>query len=246
VIDPAYKRVTIVTGASRGLGREISLVFGKRGDRVLVNYLAKEQCAADVVNEIVSSGGEAISFKADVSVPNQVEKMAGEALVRWGRIDVLINNAGIAKDSLALRMTEQNWDSVINTNLSGAFFAMRAVADIMTKQEEGHIINIASIVAIQGREGQANYSAAKAGLIGLTKGTAKELGRFNIKVNAILPGYIPTNMGDKVSETMQQKILSENTLNRASDPREVAEFIHHLSLMSNVSGQVFNLDSRIV
>jgi 3-oxoacyl-[acyl-carrier protein] reductase len=143
-------------------------------------------------------------------------------------------------------MTEKDWDDVVDTNLSGPFHCIRAAAQSMINQRSGHIINISSIVGLQGREGQANYSSAKAGLIGLTKAAARELGSFNIKVNVVLPGYLPTDMGSSISDTVHARILKENALGKASDPGEVADFIYHLSLMNNVSGQVFNLDSRIL
>jgi 3-oxoacyl-[acyl-carrier protein] reductase len=240
------KRTIIVTGSSRGLGKEIALVFGTSGYRVVVNYVSGEQQAAEVAAQIVRFGGEAFAFRADVKVFSAVDAMIAETMKRWGGIDVLINNAGVTKDSLLLRMTEQDWDLVIDTNLKGPFNAIRAVSGVMAKQRNGHIINIASIVGLQGREGQANYSSAKAGLIGLTKSSAKELGRFNIKVNAVLPGYIPTDMGSTVSDSIRDRVRSENALGRVSDPREIALFIQHLCLMNNVSGQVFNLDSRII
>jgi 3-oxoacyl-[acyl-carrier protein] reductase len=242
----AHKRVVVVTGGSRGLGREIALKFGRSGDRVVVNYVFREQDAAAVVNEIVRAEGEAVSFRADVKVADEVNAMLAETMKRWGAIDVLVNNAGITKDSLLLRIAEQDWDNVLDTNLKGAFHGIRAASGIMSKQREGHIINISSIVGVQGREGQAHYAASKAGLIGLTKASAKELGRFNIKVNAVLPGYIPTDMGEKVSDTILERVLRENVLGRVSDPEEVADFIYHLSRMNNVSGQVFNLDGRVV
>lgn len=244
--DAADKRVIIVTGSSRGLGRQIALVFGNAGERVVVNYVSDKQGACAVADEIVLSGGEAVPCKADVRDTHDVEAMAGEALKHWGRIDVLINNAGTTKDGLLLRMTESDWDSVMDANLKGPFHSIRAVSRVMMKQKSGHIINIASIAGIQGREGQGNYSASKAGLIGLTKASARELGRFNIKVNAVLPGYIPTDMGNQVPDLMKERVKRENALNRFSDSVEVARFLHHLSLMENVSGQVFNLDSRVL
>ena len=240
------QRVVIVTGASRGLGREIALKFGRSGDRVVVNYLDRTQDAAAVVNEISRSGGDAVLFKADMRNAEEVQALFAEAAKCWGAVDVLVNNAGVAKDGLLLRMTEQDWDTVLNTNLKGSFNSIRAASTIMSKRREGHIINISSIVALQGREGQANYSASKAGLIGLTKACARELGSFNIKVNAVLPGFIPTDMGIVVSDAVLERVVQENVLGRVSDPAEVAEFIYHLSLTNNVSGQVFNLDSRII
>jgi len=241
-----HQRVVLITGASRGLGRSIALAFGQSGDRVVINYLSHETEAVAVSDEISRANGEAMLFRADVKVSDEVETMVGTAMSRWGRIDVLVNNAGITKDGLLFRMTEQDWDSVLDTSLKGAFHCIRVVSKIMLKQCAGHIINISSIAGVHGREGQANYSAAKAGLIGLTKASAKELGRFNIKVNAVLPGYVPTDMGNTVSDTILKRILQANALGRVSTSAEVAVFIYHLSLMNNVSGQVFNLDSRIL
>lgn len=241
-----HKRVVIVTGGARGLGRNIALKFGKAGDRVVVNYVSHGQDAAAVVEEILRAGGEAVSCRADVRIAEEVGTMIDETTKRWGALDVLVNNAGITKDRLMLRLPEQDWDSVLDTNLTGAFHCIRAASRIMSNQREGHIVNISSIVGAQGREGQAPYAASKAGLIGLTKAAAKELGGFNIKVNAVLPGYLPTEMGGSISEAIHERVLHENALNRVSDPQEVAEFIHHLSRMNNVSGQIFNLDSRIL
>ena len=240
------KRVVIVTGASRGLGREIAIRFGRAGEKVVVNYITHRSDAAAVADEIVHAGGEAFPFQADVKVSAEVQAMIETTVRRFGPLDVLVNNAGIAKDGLLIRMTEQDWDSVVDTNLKGPFLCIRAVADIMSKQQNGHVINVSSISGVLGREGQANYSASKAGLIGLTRACAKELGRYDIKVNAVLPGYIPTDIGGKVQDRIYQRVLKDNALSRVSDPEEVADFIYHLSLMNNVSGQVFNLDSRAV
>ncbi len=240
------KRVVIVTGASRGLGKEIAVRFGRAGERVVVNYLMRRSEAETVADEIGRSGGEAIPFQADIKIAAEVEAMIESTKKRFGALDVLVNNAGITKDGLLVRMTEQDWDAVMDTNLKGPFLCIRAVTEIMSRQQNGHVINVSSICGVQGREGQANYSASKAGLIGLTRACARELGRSNIKVNAVLPGYIATDMGEKVSDGIYQRVLRENALNRVSDPEEVADFIYHLSLMNNVSGQVFNLDSRIM
>jgi 3-oxoacyl-[acyl-carrier protein] reductase len=240
------KRVVIVTGASRGLGREIALCFGRAGERVVVNFLSNERAAKAVADEISQNGGESATCRADVKDPVEVNAMTRDTVERWGAVDVLINNAALTNDGITLRMTEGDWDAVVDTNLSGPFHCIRAAAHHMTKKRNGHIINISSIVGLQGRQGQANYSSAKAGLIGLTKASAKELGSFNIKVNVVLPGYLPTDMGSNISDVVHDRILKENSLGKPSAPREVANFIYHLSLMNNVSGQVFNLDSRIV
>ena len=240
------RRVVIVTGASRGLGRAIALQFGAAGCRVVVNYQERETDARTVADAILRSGGEAIAIQADVCRQEDVESMADEALQRWGSIDVLVNNAGMTRDALALRMEEEDWDSVLDTNLKGPFLCMRSVSRTMMRQRSGHIISVASIAGVQGREGQANYAASKAGLIGLTKAAAKELGRSNIQVNCILPGYLSTDMGKAASERIVDKALEDNALGRTSTAAEVAAFIHYLSSMQNVSGQVFNLDSRIL
>ena len=241
-----HKRVVIITGASRGLGREIALCFGRSGERVVVNFLSNERAARAVVEEIHVNDGESMCYQADIKNSVEVDALIRETIDRWGTIDVLVNNAAITKDRIMLRMAEQDWDDVVDTNLNGPFQCIRAVSQHMIKQRSGHIINISSIVGLQGREGQANYSSSKAGLIGLTKASAKELGSFNIKVNAVLPGYLPTGMGSNISDAVHGRILKDNALGKASDPREVADFIYYLSLMNNVSGQVFNLDSRIV
>ena len=243
---PDKKRVVIVTGASRGLGRDIAIRFGRAGERVVVNFLSTEGAAHAVANEVSRNGGESICYIADVKNPVEVDAMISDTMAHWGAVDILINNAALTKDGIMLRMTEEDWDDVVETDLNGPFHCIRAVSGHMIKQRSGHIINISSIVGLQGREGQANYSAAKAGLIGLTKAAAKELGIFNIKVNAVLPGYLPTQMGDTISDAMHERILQDNTLGRGADPAEVADFIYRISLMHNVSGQVFNLDSRIL
>lgn len=240
------KRVIIVTGASRGLGKEVALRFGRAGCCVVVNYYEREADARGVADAIVASGGEALCCRADVRLSSDVAAMVRQALAQWGRLDLLVNNAGLTRDGLLLRMSEQEWDDVLDTNLTGAFHCIREAAQHMSRGTGGHIINIASIVGVQGREGQANYAASKAALIGLTKASAQELGSANIQVNAVLPGYLPTDMGGTVSSTRLSKIVTRAVLGRTSDAAEVAEFIYHLSGMKNVSGQVFNLDSRIL
>jgi 3-oxoacyl-[acyl-carrier protein] reductase len=240
-----HNRVVIVTGASRGLGREIALRFGKAGDRIVVNFLTREQDAAVVADEISCSGAEAVTFRADVRVASQVDEMMMATMKQWGTVDVLVNNAGLTRDGPLLRLSEQDWDDVLDTNLKGVFHCIRSASAVMTKKREGHIINISSFVGMQGREGQANYSASKAGLIGFTKAAAREFGGFNIKINAVLPGFMPTDMGENISDAILERILKDNVLGRVSNPKEVAEFIFQLSLMNNISGQVFNLDSRI-
>lgn len=239
-------RVIIVTGASRGLGRTIALRFGLAGARVVVNCLERRQDAASVADSITKQGGEALALQADVRQGTMVDAMIDAVLERWGTVDVLVNNAGITRDGLAVRMSGQDWDDVLATNLTGPFHCIRAVSRAMMRQRSGHIISLASLTGLRGRAGQANYSAAKAGLVGLTRSTAIELGRFNIKANAVLPGFLTTEMGETVSQPVLSRIIEDNALGRTSTVEEIADFIYHLSLMRHVSGQVFNLDSRIL
>ena len=240
------KRVVLVTGASRGLGKAIALQFGNSGYKVVVHYRERARDAAAVVESIRAADGEAIAVRADLRITAEVDAMVADTIKRWGRIDVLVNNAGMTRDGMLLRMSQTEWDDVLGTNLTGPFHCIRAVAEVMMRMNDGQIISIGSIVGLQGREGQANYSASKAGLIGLTRACAKEFGPFNIKVNAVLPGYLPTDMGSELSKVMLDRIVQSNALGRVSNPVEVADFVHHLSLMQDVSGQVFNLDSRIL
>ena len=240
------QQVVIVTGASRGLGRHIALAFGTRGSRVMAAYASSQDLAIDVVQKINRSGGNAALCRVDVRSIKDVDALVEETLNRWGAVDVVVNNAGITRDGLHIRMSEQDWDDVVGTNLTGAFHVIRSASLVMVRQQRGHIINIGSITGIQGREGQANYSASKAGLIGLTKSAARELGPQGIQVNVVLPGFLMTDMGNSVGADMQERLLRNHCLDRATDPDEVARFIHHVAGMKNVSGQVFNLDSRIL
>jgi len=244
-MEAAARRTIIVTGGSRGLGRAMALRFASAGDRVMLSFRTQEDDAQGVVRSITAQGGEAVAVRADVRVASDVEQLVASAFGRWGSLDVLVNNAGIARDGLAMRMGEQDWDEVLDTNLKGPFFCIRASGRIMLQRRSGHIISIASLSGIMGREGQVNYSAAKAGLIGLTKTAARELGPSNIKVNAVLPGYLATDMGQAAPDRVRERAVSESALGRTSEPGEVAEFVYRLSLMNNVSGQVFNLDSRL-
>jgi len=240
------RKVIVITGASRGLGRAVALKFGREGWAVVVNYQANREMADEAVREIIASGGEAVACQADVRDFFRMERMVNDAVSRWGRVDVLVNNAGIGTGGLTLKFTEETWDAVIDTNLKGAFNAVKAVSRPMMKQHSGHIINISSVVGVRGKAGHAAYSASKAGLIGLTKAMAIELASRGIQVNAVLPGYMLTDMGASASENAKNDALADNLLKRFSEPTEVADFIFHLVGMNAVSGQIFNLDSRII
>ncbi len=238
--------VVIVTGASRGLGREIALEFGREGWNVLVNYVSSMEMAEDVAGEITESGGDGFIFKADVMDYIQVAAMAASALSRWGSIDALINNAAVSRPALIARLSTQEYQEIIDINLKGCFNSIKAVSPVMADQGFGHIINISSIAGIRGGAGHAAYSASKAGLIGLTKAAAVELAPMGVQVNAVLPGYMLTEMGSNAKEKVKNAALADSLLKRYSEPQEVASFIYHLAGMKAVSGQVFNLDSRVI
>ncbi len=234
-------RVALVTGASRGLGREIALALAGRGHAVFVNYLSAEREAAEVVRK---AGPDAVAVKADVADPGQVQTMADRISQEAGRIDVIVNNAGVAKDNLLVRQSEKEWDLLIRTNLNGCFHVIRSLAPLMVKSGGGHIVNISSRSGLIGKAGQAAYSAAKAALLGITRTSAAELALYNIRVNAVLPGYMKTEMGasaERAIETAKEASL----LKRLSDPGEVAQFVAYLVGTESVTGQVFSLDSRV-
>ncbi|MBI5665849.1 MAG: SDR family NAD(P)-dependent oxidoreductase [Nitrospirae bacterium] len=234
--------VSLVTGSSRGLGKDVALAFGKRGHKVIVHYKDNKTDAEAVASMI----DESIALKADVRVKHEVETLVDDVIKAWGRIDVLVNNAGVTKEALLLKTSEQDFDSIMNTNLKGPFNFTRAVSPYMTKQKSGHIINISSYAGVKGKEGLSVYSASKAGLIGLTKTAALELAEYNIMVNAVLPGYMLTDMGEDSSARAKETALRDSLLDEFSNAEAVAEFICYLSGTSGMTGQVFNLDSRIL
>lgn len=233
-------KVAVVTGGTGGLGREIALAFYENAYRVAINYLESEKSAQEIVGAI---GDAAIAVKADVSRFENVSKMAETVYKKWGRVDVLINNAGVAKDALLIKQGEKDWDRIIDVNLKGVFNAIKAFAPLM--RDGGHIVNISSYSGLKGKEGQSAYSASKAALLGLTKTAAIELAENKIKVNAILPGYMPTKMGINAEEALK-KAKEDSLLNTLSDPKEAARFIIYLAGTENITGQVFCLESRII
>jgi 3-oxoacyl-[acyl-carrier protein] reductase len=240
-------QVAIVTGASRGIGRAIAVALAGEGAKVVVNYASSASAAEEVVAEIKSKGGEAISFHADVSHEAQVESLLKSAIDTWGRIDVLVNNAGITRDTLLLRMKLEDWQAVINLNLTGVFLATRAVSKVMLKQKSGRIINIASVAGQMGNPGQGNYSAAKAGVIGFTKTVAKEMASRGITVNAVAPGFIATDMTADLKNT--DDILKFIPLGRYGQPEEIAGMVRFLAAdpaAAYITGQVFNVDGGMV
>ena len=239
--------VALVSGGSRGIGRGIALRLAGEGVRVGVNYNTGAAQAREVVEEITSAGGEAIALQADVSDDSQVADMVGSLLEQWERIDILVNNAGIRKDRLLMRMTTEEWDSAINVNLKGAFFCTKAVLPHMARQRRGRIINMSSVVGVAGNPGQANYSASKAGLIGLTKTVAKEMARRNITANALAPGYIITAMVEELSEELQAQILSRVPMGRLGTPADIAGLVAFLCSdeAGYITGQVIRVDGGL-
>ena len=245
-------RVSLVTGASRGLGRAHALKLSSLGSKVAVNYVdiegeSNQADANEVVATIASQGGEAIAVEADVRDGEAVKAMVGEVVDRWGKVDILVNNAGINRDNLLLRMSEEAWDDVIDTNLKGAYLCTKFVLRSMMKQRWGRIINIASISGVMGTPGQGNYSASKGGLIAFTKSIAREMGSLNITVNAIAPGFITTDMTDKLPAERKEAILSLISLQRFGKPEDVAELVAFLAgdRAGYITGQVIGIDGGI-
>lgn len=238
------KKVAVVTGASRGIGKSIALELAKLGYVTVINYASNDDAANAVVKEITDNGGEAKAIKCDVGDAEAVKGMMESIVSEFGRIDVLVNNAGITKDGLFIRMSEEDWLKVINTNLSSAFFITKPVAKVMMKQRSGCIVNISSIVGVFGNAGQANYAAAKAGMIGLTKSLAKELAPRGITVNAIAPGFIETDMTHGLDK---DKIASGIPLGRLGKPEDIAEAVKFLVTGgSYITGQVLSVDGGLV
>ncbi len=239
-------QVAIVTGASRGIGRAIALALTAAGAKVVINYASSSTAAEAVVSEIGAQGGEAIALQADVSQSDQVEALVTAVLDKWGRIDILVNNAGITRDTLLLRMKPDDWQAVIDINLTGVFLCTRAVSKIMLKQRAGRIINITSVAGLMGNPGQANYSAAKAGVIGFTKTVAKELASRGVTVNAVAPGFIETDMTHGLQA---DEILKFIPLGRYGQPEEVAGMVRFLAAdpaAAYITGQTFSVDGGMV
>ncbi|AKF94513.1 3-oxoacyl-ACP reductase [Brevibacillus laterosporus] len=240
-------KVALITGASRGIGRAIALKYAEAGANIIVNYSGNEAKALETVAEIEKLGREAIMIRANVGNTEEAENMVKEALERFGKIDILVNNAGITRDNLLMRMKESEWDEVINVNLKGVFNMTKALTRPMMKQRSGSIINITSVVGVLGNAGQANYVAAKAGVIGLTKTTARELASRNIKVNAIAPGFVDTDMTDVLPEDVKSGILAQIPFNRLGSADEISSVALFLAsdASSYMTGQTLHVDGGL-
>jgi 3-oxoacyl-[acyl-carrier protein] reductase len=240
-------RVVLVTGGSRGIGRAIALAAAREGARVAVNYVSRPDSAQEVVAEIQTMGREAMAVMADVAVTSQVESMVSLVVERFGGVDVLVNNAGITRDSLLLRMKEQDWDSVLASNLKSVYNCTKAISRIMIRERRGRIINIASAVALTGNAGQANYCAAKAGIIGFTKAMARELASRSVTVNAVAPGFIETDMTQALTLEQREAILKQVPLGRYGAPQDVANAVVFLAsdAASYITGQTIVIDGGL-
>lgn len=241
-------KVAIVTGASKGIGRAIAINFAKEGAKVVLNYRSDDNGAQEVLKEIENSGGVALLHRGDVSDFSVAEDLIKFCIEKFSRIDILVNNAGITRDTLLLRMKEEDFDSVINVNLKGSFNCVKHASSFMIKQKYGKILNISSVIGLIGNVGQINYAASKAGIIGMTKSLAKELGSRGINVNAIAPGFIETDMTSVLEDKTKETIMSHIPLKRMGSVEDVSNLAVFLAsdLASYITGQVITVDGGMV
>ncbi len=242
------KKVAIITGGSRGIGKEIAKKFAKENYNLVINYVSEKTNTEELKKEFEAFGAEVLFIKTNVTSYEECEKMAKDAINQFGKIDVLVNNAGVTKDSLLLRMKEEDFDTVINVNLKGTFNVTKACIPYMMKKKSGKIVNISSVVGISGNSGQANYAASKAGIIGFTKSVAKELASRNILANCVAPGYIATDMTNGLSDAVKESINNQIPLKRVGMPEEVAKAVYFLAGEENsyITGQVLNVDGGML
>lgn len=237
-------KVALVTGASRGIGKEIALELARLGANVVINYAGNEALAEEVAQEIRDLGRESFAIRANVANAEEVQSMVSSTVEKFGGLHILVNNAGITKDNLMMRMKEEDWDAVLDTNLKSVFLTTKAVTRQMMKQRQGRIINISSIVGLSGNAGQANYSAAKAGMIGMTKSSAKELASRNITVNAVAPGFIATDMTDQLPDNVKEELYKQIPLARLGETKDIAKAVAFLASddASYITGQTIHVN----
>lgn len=241
-------KVALITGASRGIGKATALLFGRQGAVVIVNYNGNKEKAEETAQEIINAGGKAAVYGCSVADYEKSKEMIDFIIKEYGSLDILVNNAGVTKDTLLLKMKEEDFDKVIDTNLKGSFNCAKHVARQMLKQKSGRIINMSSVVGLAGNAGQANYAASKAGIIGLTKSLAKELGSRGITVNAIAPGYVDTDMTGVLPDSIREQVVESVPMKRMGKPEEVAQTALFLAsdMASYVTGQVIGVDGGML
>ena len=242
-------KTILVTGGSRGIGKEVALKYAENGYNVVINYVSDKTDVEAIKNELLEKGAnDVLLAKADVSNTEQIEELVKQAIEKFDAIDVLVNNAGITKDNLLMRMSEEEFDKVIEVNLKGTYIVTKAVTKYMMKKRKGSIINLSSVVGVAGNAGQCNYSASKAGIIGFTKSVAKELASRNIRANAVAPGFIETDMTSVLSDSVKENIYAQIPLKRMGTAKEVANLVYFLGedTSSYITGQVINVDGGMV
>ena len=242
-------KTVLITGGSRGIGKAVAIKFAEKGNQIIINYVSEKTDTEKLKNELLEAGAkDVLLIKADVSNSEDVKNMVKESIEKFEKIDILVNNAGITKDNLLMRMSEEEFDKVIQINLKGTYLVTKEVTKYMMKKRSGSIVNLASVVGVAGNAGQCNYAASKAGIIGFTKSIAKELASRNIRANAVAPGFIETDMTNVLKEEIKENINSQIALRRMGSAKEVAELVYFLGedASSYITGQVINVDGGMI
>ncbi len=242
-------KTVLITGGSRGIGKAVAIKFAEKGNQIIINYVSEKTDTEKLKNELLEAGAkDVLLIKADVSNSEDVKNMVKESIEKFEKIDILVNNAGITKDNLLMRMSEEEFDKVIQINLKGTYLVTKEVTKYMMKKRSGSIVNLASVVGVAGNAGQCNYAASKAGIIGFTKSIAKELASRNIRANAVAPGFIETDMTNVLKEEIKENINSQISLRRMGSAKEVAELVYFLGedASSYITGQVINVDGGMI
>ena len=242
-------KTVLITGGSRGIGKAVAIKFAEKGNQIIINYVSEKTDTEKLKNELLEAGAkDVLLIKADVSNSEDVKNMVKESIEKFEKIDILVNNAGITKDNLLMRMSEEDFDKVIQINLKGTYLVTKEVTKYMMKKRSGSIVNLASVVGVAGNAGQCNYAASKAGIIGFTKSIAKELASRNIRANAVAPGFIETDMTNVLKEEIKENINSQIPLRRMGSAKEVAELVYFLGedASSYITGQVINVDGGMI